>query len=316
MSAATVVTIFHRSDDSREFNAVVTELRATAKRATDFRVSILDSPHLDWGVAVSFSDAEGLHAWLDSAVRKQVLRAAAERGVLSAAADLVITADGVPPGIGVFRHTVARGHEVDFVTAEAQLAEASARFSGFEGCCAFLAPPDGLDRESMAVLRFRTEPQLAAWLRSPERDAALSTLRLSLSREFSLVSSTTAFGTTVRTENGRTAITPRWKTAMLILLVLYPTVMLLSRFLGPVIDRFGAEPWLAMWVSQVVSVATLQWALMPWAGRRFRRWLDPVDGAGVRTSTLGAAVVIGGYVATLAVFATVQWLQYWDYGPS
>ena len=103
---------------------------------------------------------------------------------------------------------------------------------------------------------------------------------------------------------------------MLILLVLYPTVMLLSRFLGPVIDRFGAEPWLAMWVSQVVSVATLQWALMPWAGRRFRRWLDPVDGAGVRTSTLGAAVVIGGYVLTLAVFATVQWLQYWDYRSS
>ncbi|HNM95270.1 MAG TPA: antibiotic biosynthesis monooxygenase, partial [Mycobacterium sp.] len=159
-------------------------------------------------------------------------------------------------------------------------------------------------------------PQLSAWLRSPERDAALSGLRLSLSREFSLVSSTTAFGTTVRTENGRTAITPRWKTAMLILLVLYPTVMLLSRFLGPVIDRLGAEPWLAMWVSQVVSVATLQWALMPWAGGWFRRWLDPVDGAGARTSALGAAAVIAGYAVTLTVFATVQWLQYWDYGPS
>ena len=103
---------------------------------------------------------------------------------------------------------------------------------------------------------------------------------------------------------------------MLILLVLYPTVMLLSRFLGPVIDRLGAEPWLAMWVSQVVSVATLQWALMPWAGRWFRRWLDPVDGAGARTSALGAAAVMAGYAVTLTVFATVQWLQYWDYGPS
>ena len=316
MSRATVVTIFHRTDDPRDFTAVAAELRETAAGATDLRVSILDRPHLDWGIAVSFSDPESLHAWLDGPARKRVLRAAAERGILAAAADLVITPDGVPPGIGVFRHTVAYGRELDFVSAEARLAETSAGFSGFEGCCAFLAAPGGADRESMAVLRFRTEPQLSAWLRSPERDEALSGLRLSLSREFSLVSSTTAFGTTVRTENGCTAITPRWKTAMLILLVLYPTVMLLSRFLGPVIDRLGAEPWLAMWVSQVVSVATLQWALMPWAGRWFRRWLDPVDGAGARTSALGAAAVIAGYAVTLTVFATVQWLQYWDYGLS
>lgn len=316
MSGATVVTIFHRIGEPRDFTAVAAELRDTATGATDLRVSILDSPHLDWGIAASFPDPERLHAWLDSPARKRVLREAAERGILSAAGDLVITADNVPPGIGVFRHSVSRGRESDFVAAEGRLAEASSTFSGFEGCCAFLAAPGGADRESMSVLRFRTEPHLESWLRSPERDAALSTLRSSLSREFSVVSSTTAFGTTVRTENGRTAITPRWKTAMLILLVLYPTVMLLSRFLGPVIDRLGAEPWLAMWVSQVVSVATLQWALMPWAGRGFRRWLDPVDGAGMRTSALGTVVVVAGYALTLAVFATVQWLQYWDYGPS
>ena len=316
MSRATVVTIFHRTEDSRDFTAVAAELRDTATGAIDLRVSLLDSPHLDWGIAASFPNPERLHAWLDSPERKRVLADAAERGILCAASDLVITADSVPAGIGVFRHSVARGREADFVAAEARLAEASAGFSGFEGCCAFLAAPGGADRESMSVLRFRTEPQLESWLHSPERDAALSTLRSSLSREFSLVSSTTAFGTTVRTENGRTAITPRWKTAMLILLVLYPTVMLLSRFLGPVIDRLGAEPWLAMWVSQVVSVAILQWALMPWAGRGFRRWLDPVDGAGARISTLGAAAVIAGYVLTLAVFASVQWLQYWDYGLS
>ena len=163
------------------------------------------------------------------------------------------------------------------------------------------------------MLRFRTERQLATWLGSPERIEALGALRRSLSREFSLVSSTMAFGATVRTENGRTAVTPKWKTAMLILLVLYPTVMLLSRFLGPVLNHAGAPPWLAMWLSQVVSVAALQWVLMPWAGRRFHLWLDPVDGAGTRTSALGAAVLAAGYLLTLVLFAAVQWLQYWDY---
>ena len=100
---------------------------------------------------------------------------------------------------------------------------------------------------------------------------------------------------------------------ILILLVLYPTVMLLSRFMGPVLDDAGAPPWLAMWLSQVISVAVLQWALMPWVGQRFRRWLDPIDGAGVRISVFGASVILVGYLVTLSVFAIVRWLQYWDF---
>lgn len=311
MSAATVVTIFHPTNDSADFSAWSDELRATAPESSDFRLSVLGHPHLDWGIAVGFEDESALHEWLDSAARQRVLRAGAGLGILCATADLVFTAEGdMPPGVGLFRHTVAPDREDEFVAAEATLAEASAGFSGFEGCCTF---GPGVGGESFAVLRFRTERQLVTWLGSPERLAALGPLRLSLTREFSLVSSTTAFGATVRTENGRTAVTPKWKTAMLILLVLYPTVMLLSRFLGPVLDGLGAAPWLAMWLSQVVSVAVLQWVLMPLAGQRFRRWLDPVDGAGARISAVGAAVLVGGYLVTLAVFAAVQWLQYWDY---
>ncbi len=311
MSSATVVTIFHPTNDSSAFVDWVDDLRASAPNTTDLQVSVVGEPHLDWGVAARFADEQALHQWLDSPARQRALDDGRQRGILRATADLVISDDdGVPHGVGVFRHTVVPGREAEFVTAEAQLAEASSRFSGFEGCCTF-APAAGGD--SLSVLRFRTERQLATWLGSPERVEALGALRRSLSREFSLVSSTTAFGTTVRTENGRTAVTPKWKTAMLILLVLYPTVMLLSRFLGPVLSHAGAPPWLAMWLSQVVSVAALQWVLMPWAGRRFRLWLDPVDGAGTGTSALGAAVLAAGYLLTLVLFAAVQWLQYWDY---
>ncbi|MGY4710908.1 antibiotic biosynthesis monooxygenase [Mycolicibacterium sp. CBM1] len=310
MSAVTVVTIFHPTADAADFAAWADEMQATATGATEARVSILGEPNLDWGVAVSFASEPALDAWLDSAARQQLLDAGKRRGILSATGDLVITEDAVPPGAGVFRHVVVPGREAEFAAANAALAEASARFSGFEGCCTF-APADS--GESFSVLRFRTERQLDNWLSSPERLAALGPLRSSLTREFSQVVATTTFGATVRTENGRTAVTPKWKTAMLILLVLYPTVMLLSRFMGPVVDGMGAEPWLALWLSQVVSVAALQWLLMPWAGRRFGRWLDPVDGAGAGISAFGAAVLVVGYLVTLTVFAAVRWLQYWDY---
>ncbi|WP_286171867.1 hypothetical protein [Mycobacterium sp. BK086] len=224
MTAATVVTIFHPAGDPADFVAWADELRSSAADSTDFRISVLDNQHLDWGIAVTFASARALHQWLDSTDRRHLLGAGVQRGILCATSDMVIGDDGgVPAGVGVFRHSVARHRADEFVAAEAVLAEVSAQFSGFEGVCTFPAPNGG---EAFAVLRFRTEHQLVSWLESPQRLAALGPLRSSLTREFSRVSSTTTFGSTVRTENGHTAVTPDWKTAMLILLVLYPTVML------------------------------------------------------------------------------------------
>jgi hypothetical protein len=90
------------------------------------------------------------------------------------------------------------------------------------------------------------------------------------------------------------------KSAMLVPLVLYRTVMAPSRFFVPVLDHAGVGPWLALWISQILSVSTLQWWLMPNVTRPFRTWLDPVDGAGLPISAIGTAVVIVGYGVTLA----------------
>lgn len=314
MNAPMAVTIFHPTIDLAGFTEWVEELRVSAPAATDFLVSVLGQPHLDWAVGVCFADEDALDRWLDSPERDRVVRDGERRGILRATAELVISADGqVPPGVGMFRHGVAAGREGDYVAAQTRLAEEGSRFPGFVGCCLFTAVGPGA--ESLSLLRFRTEQHLVKWLSSDERMNALEALRASLSGDFQMVSATTSFGMTVRTKNGRVVVTPQWKTAMLILFVLYPTVMLLSRFFGPLLDHVGAPPWLGMWLSQVVSLAALQWALMPWMGRWFGKWLDPIDGRGLRVSLLGAGVLLVGYVVTLAVFATVQELQYWDYGP-
>ena len=73
------------------------------------------------------------------------------------------------------------------------------------------------------------------------------------------------------------------------------------------------EPWLSMWLSQIVSVGLMTWFFMPAVTGWFRRWLDPVDGAGRRISLIGAVVVVVVYLATLTLFASVNWLQFWDY---
>jgi antibiotic biosynthesis monooxygenase (ABM) superfamily enzyme len=275
-------------------------------------VSAPTSPEFDWAISSTFDSAEDLNRWLDSAARSTTLIDGAGRGFQRQCADLILPdAAALPTGTSVFEHQVGPGLEEAFVQTQARLVALSRSCSGFEG--AALVRPDDDSAEWLSILRFRTDEQLAGWLNSAERRAALPELRAQLTQDFSVLAHSTPFGSILRVQDGITRVTPEWKTAMLVLLVLYPTVMTLSRFLGPVLDDLGAEPWLSMWLSQIVSVALMTWFLMPTVTGWFRRWLDPVEGAGVRTSVIGAAVVAGVYAGTLTIFASVTWLQFWDY---
>jgi uncharacterized protein len=313
--SVTSITVFHPVGDVGGFDAWLPELIASARGAAGHSgaaAGVHDAPHFDWAVAVTFDTEDQLHAWLDGAGRARVLADGEARGYWRSTTDFVVV-DGqaAPPGVSAFRHSVAGGKEADFLAIQKELTNASAGFPGFEGTSLF---PPNTRGEWLSLVRFRTQGQLARWLQSRERDEVLGELRSSLTKEFAPVSSTTPFATTVRTtDSGRTVMTPDWKSAMMVLLVLYPTVMILSRFFGPVLDGLGAQPWLALWISQVISVSLMQWWFMPWASRPFRRWLDPIDGADPRISTRGAVVVLACYVVTLAVFATVKYLQYWDF---
>ncbi|MGH3645167.1 MAG: antibiotic biosynthesis monooxygenase [Mycobacterium sp.] len=311
--AVTAVTIFHPAADPVAFDNWLSGLRASARAAEGFTSSAMSvhDAELDWAMAVTFSSERLLHDWLDSRDRRSILEGGQSQGFWIRATDLLL-GDGIDdiPGVSAFRHDVTLGKEAEFLAVQDRLAGASSTFPGYQGTV--LLPPES-GNEWLSMLRFRTPEQLATWLRSPVRDQALPGLRSSLTKGFSTVSQTTPFATTVRIQDGRTLMTPNWKSAMLVLLVLYPTVMVLSRFFGPLLDRAGAEPWLALWVSQIVSVSALQWWLMPNVTRPFRKWLDPVDGAGSRISLIGALIIGAGYALTLVVFATIKWLQFWDY---
>ncbi|MGQ4598679.1 antibiotic biosynthesis monooxygenase [Nocardia sp. R6R-6] len=313
-SAATAISLFHRPTDEVDFRAWldrIAEIAQTAEGFVDAAVAVSEYPQLEPGFSVTFRSEQLLHDFLDSAERARLLGAGESLGFRRKSSDLIILAGGSPtPGIGVFRHRVARGKEAEFAATEARLVAASSEFPGFEGAALF--PSDARGRW-LSVLRFRTGTQLSDWMRSQERAAALPELRSQLTEDFTVDAHTTPFGSTVRTVDGETRMTPTWKTAMLVLLVLYPTVMTLSRFLGPVLDRFGAQPWLAMWLSQIVSVGLMSYFLSPAVAAWFRRWLDPIDGASRRASAAGAAVVVVLYALTLLLFASVRWLQYWDY---
>ncbi len=310
---AMAVTNFDRAADPEVFDGWICDVRSAAEAARGFvafAASISRGAPLDWAVAVTFESEDSLHQWLDGATWKQLVRAAAARGLLRLSSDLVIVEGAViPTGVAIVSSSVSSGMEADFQAAHIRLTAAASQFSGYEGTAVF---PPGAPGKWVSLVRFRTEPQLSAWLRSPQRNEALPPVRSSLTRDFSVLARTTPFGTTVRNVDGKAEMTPSWKTAMLLLMVIYPLAMLQSRFVAPVIGKLGVQPWLSVWLSQILSVALMQWWLMPTVSSWCRRWLDPVDGASRRISLRGAAVAVIVYAAWLTAFATVDVLQYWN----
>ena len=307
--AATAITIFHRAADPEQFDAWANDYVACARQSEGFtgsRVSV-HREIFDSGVEVTFRTADQLDEWLDGSARRALLRGGEAIGHWRRAADLVFTANHLPDGVAIFMHSVAPGKEAEFAAIQNHLASLTTQFSGNEGTVWF--PPDS-SGEWKSVLRFRTADQLLTWLRSPERAAALPAVRENLSRSFSELRRNAPFGSVVRTDYGETRITPGWKTAMVVFLCLYPTTMLLSRFLGPELSHFGFARWLVVFISNITSVVLLQWVLVPRTSQAFRRWLDPIDGAGLRTSLIGAAVIGLSYAVMLVIFGSVTWLHY------
>ena len=300
----TVVMSFHRTGEEADFAAFADRVGADAAHDAGFfgwQRSVLSSPLLDWAIAVRFHDESAVHNWLDR-VRDLVTDSGYQR------TSIEFIVDGVPrtPGVVVVNEAVETGREAAFVETAEHLAQLERARPGWEGSAVF--PPGGILTSWSSVIRFRTESQLAAWLDSPELNAALPRFQAHLSGE-AKVTTATSFGSTLRVTNGKAAVTPDWKTALAILLVLYPTVMLLAKFVGPTLAAIAPQPWLGTFINLAISIVLLTWVLMPLSARLLGRWLDPVEGAGAKVSAIGAVAVCAGYLLMFLIFGTVGFLK-------
>ena len=182
---AMAVTMFHRVADPEVFDGWVCDVRSAAEAARGFvafAASIYRDTPLDWAVAVTFESEDLLHQWLDGATWKHLVRGAAARGFLRLSSDLVIIEGAVmPTGVAIVSSSVSGGMEADFQAAHIRLTMAASQFSGYEGTAVF--PPGALGKW-MSLILFRTEPQLSAWLRSPQRTEVLPPVRSSLTKDF------------------------------------------------------------------------------------------------------------------------------------
>src|SRR5262249_15993431 len=92
-----------------------------------------------------------------------------------------------------------------------------------------------------------------------------------------------------------------WKMVLTVLLGLYPTVMLLTLFPGPITSHLGYA--VSLLIGNALSVSILQWAVMPVLTNVFKPWLH----ANEKQSSLTTRPLI----LILALIAVLTALFHW-----
>jgi uncharacterized protein len=150
-----------------------------------------------------------------------------------------------------------------------RIQQAQAMYPGYRG--SYIQPPDsGANGHWTTMLRYDTAAHLDAWLAAPERAELLKESKAFIDNE-ELMRLGTSFPGWVPINPATGKGPPDWKTAILVLLGLYPTVLLELRYLNPLLTHMN--PSLATFIGNVGSVAFTSFVTMPLCVRWFRWWL-------------------------------------------
>ena len=259
---------------------------------------------VDWVIQQRFANVDAASAWLRSKQRTRLVDAA--QPMLAGHDDVHLVRDstaGVRPApvSAVISSRVKPGQEAAFRVWEQRIAAAQAKSPGFQGY-RFEPPIPGVQDDWLAILRFDTEPNLQAWLDSPEREKLLGEAAPFLEEFHARVVRTGFEQWFPSAADGASA--PAWKMNMLVLLLLYPIVFLFGAWVQTplLMGKAGLPFWLALFIGNLVSVLLLNW-LVPWTSRGFGWWLAPARNAGGRTSLAGAGMIVLLYAGWLFLFS-------------
>lgn len=177
----------------------------------------------------------------------------------------------LPVTVVIARRPVA-GREEDLVAWAYGITNAANAFRGHLG--AQIYPPSGSEREDLVIaFSFATAEDLSVWEHSPERQDWIERGRPLIvgSQKAHAVSGFEGiFSPSVQAS--RTP-PPRWKTATIIGLALFPMSVLVTWLLGPHISGWNVVPRVAL--STLIVVPYMTWLGVPWLTRWLHGWLNP-----------------------------------------
>jgi uncharacterized protein len=157
-----------------------------------------------------------------------------------------------------------------FVQWQQGISAAAARFPGYLGIDVY-PPTDGQNTDWVTVLHFVDAKSLEHWINSPERADWTRQLSAKVG-QFEVKRLRGGFTPWFNEAIDATETIPSWKMAMTVLVSLYPTMMLLTALLLPSLSALGFAA--SRLVGNAVSVALLQWVVVPAVKVPLRPWLE------------------------------------------
>lgn len=259
----------------------------------------------DRSVIYRFDSTKHLKQWLDSSARHDLIAGGAHLFEQPPAQHVVVGHDDDPVTV-VVTHRVTAETETAFLAWQERITQVEQSFPGFRGS-ELLPPVPGVQQEWAILTTFDTAPHLDAWLESPERKALLADGKAF--SDFQVRRIASPYGSWFGRRRGAAPVdTPDWKSALSVLVGLYPTVVLLTLALGKIWP--DAPLWASLLVGNILSVSVLTWVVMPNVTRFLAFWLEPGANASRRNDVIGAVVSVA--FVTLAAIAfwlvtTVIW---------
>jgi uncharacterized protein len=235
----------------------------------------------EWTIILNFRSEEELATWQRSSERAKLvgeITPILEGGTIGEAARP--DRPGQPPGPNVTEVIFSKikpGMDSTYREWAVRIQAAQARYAGYQGM--YLQPPTEKDGLWTTIIRFDTSEHLQAWMDAPERAGLLSESKAFIEQE-QLMRLATSFPGWVPINPLTGKGPPNWKTALLVVLGLFPIVMLEMRFLSPILTGLGMHASLATFVGNCISVAATTFITMPLFIRWFGWWLFNDKGQG------------------------------------
>lgn len=230
-----------------------------------------------WTIRISFASLVELKAWQTSDACRDLLAAAAPllvRGAFAERCEQANSSAGSRSDVTeVIFSKVRAGMSDQFRGWAQRIQAAQAGYRGYLGM--YLQPPQGgSEGHWITILRYDSASHLEAWMNSRQRADLLAESRQFMERE-ELIRVTTSFPGWVPVDPVSGQGPPDWKTAMLVLLGLYPIVMLELRLLNPILSGLGIHGALGTFIGNSISVALTSFLTMPRFIQTFNWWLFP-----------------------------------------
>ena len=210
------------------------------------------------------------------------------------------TPETAQPGTSVTQVILSQvrpGMEDAYREWSARIQQAQSRYPGYRGM--YLQPPASDGGHWTTLLRFDTTEHLERWLVAPERAKLLEESKAFIEKE-ELMRLATSFPGWVPINPLTGKGPPDWKTALLVLLGLYPIVVIELRFLNPFLR--GLNSSLATFIGNAISVAGTTFITMPIFVRAFGWWLFVDKNSPKRTTPAGLAILTALFAAEVAFF--------------